>query len=184
MSDFEFKKFPSIKRLNRECVITEKLDGANAQIIFDSLGNMFCGSRKREITPEDDNHGFAKWCYENQESIFVVLGEGRHYGEWWGSGIQRRYGKVNDDKVFSLFNTGRWEERDCDAVEGLSVVPVIYRGDFNTKAVEDAMTILRHASIAAPEFKKPEGIVIYHSQLDEMFKVTYEHDEKGKPFGA
>ena len=36
----------------------------------------------------------------------TFLVPGRHFGEWWGSGIQRGYGL--DEKTFSLFNAYRW----------------------------------------------------------------------------
>jgi len=176
-----FEKFPSIKRLKRNCVITEKLDGTNAQVNFDADGNILCGSRKRVIIPGDDNAGFAKWAYENKEQLFNILGEGRHFGEWWGLGIGRKYGMTR--KVFSLFNAGRWHEDHLVGVEQLSVVPILYSGEFTTDAVDDAMSRLEPESIAAPGFTRPEGVVVYHSQLHEMFKVTFEHDGTGKPFG-
>ena len=185
MTDLTFEKFPSIKRLNRGCVVTEKIDGTNAQIMFDEYGGILCGSRKREITPDTDNFGFARWAYDNQDALFNVLGEGRHYGEWWGSGIQRRYGKENGDKVFSLFNTGRFGRRDTDEVEGLDVAPVLYAGDFSSESINQVMLALKDSgSIAAKGFMKPEGIVVYHSQINQMFKVTFEHDDTGKSFGA
>jgi len=182
MTDLIFEKFPSIKRLKRGCVITEKLDGTNAQINFDEAGNILCGSRKRQITPEDDNSGFAVWAHTNQSELFSILGEGRHYGEWWGQGIQRRYGM--DKKVFSLFNSGRWSEADLVGVNQLSVVPVLYAGEFTTDAVNEAMEALRPASLASPEYTIPEGIVVFHSQIKQMFKVTFEYDDTGKPYGA
>ena len=184
MSELVFEKFPSIKRLKRNCVITEKIDGTNAQIAFDEFGVMLVGSRKREITPEDDNYGFATWAYDNQELLFEILGEGRHYGEWWGSGIQRRYGKVNGDKIFSLFNSGRWHPRDLDRLDGLSVVPVLYAGEFTTDVVDEVMNRLKGSSVVANGFENPEGVIVYHSQINQMFKVTFEHDETGKPYGA
>ena len=177
-----FEKFPSIKRLKRNCVITEKLDGTNAQINFDDEGNMLCGSRKRAITPLDDNYGFASWAHTNREPLFSILGVGRHYGEWWGLGIQRRYGM--DKKVFSLFNSGRWCADDLIDVEQLEVVPVLYVGEFTTDAVDAAMESLRGSSVAAKGYENPEGVVVYHTQIREMFKVTFEHDDSGKPFGA
>ena len=70
MNELTFEKYPSIKRLKRNCVITEKLDGTNAQINFDVSGNILCGSRKRIITPKDDHYGFATWAYENKEDLF------------------------------------------------------------------------------------------------------------------
>lgn len=51
---------------------------------------MMPNSRTRWITPEDDNYGFAKWANENKEEL-LKLGIGQHFGEWWGSGIQRGY---------------------------------------------------------------------------------------------
>ena len=183
MSELVFEVFPSIKRLRRSCVITEKLDGTNAQINFDDNGNILCGSRKREITPDDDNYGFARWAYDRQDVLFKALGEGRHYGEWWGQGIQRKYGM--DKKVFSLFNSSRWHRRDFDSIEQLDVVPVLYAGEFTTEKVEGVMKELKETgSIAANGYDKPEGIIVYHSQIKQMFKVTYEHDSSGKPFGA
>lgn len=183
MSELIFEEFPSIKRLKRGCVITEKLDGTNAQVTFNEYGIILCGSRRREIKPGDDNYGFAKWAYDNQEALFQILGEGRHFGEWWGQGIQRRYAKT--EKTFSLFNSGRWHSRDLDEVPQLDVVPVLYAGEFSTDIVNKAMDDLKESgSIASPEFMKPEGIVVYHSQIRQMFKVTFEHDGTGKPFGA
>lgn len=88
----EFVEFPKMPRLSRECVITEKIDGTNAQIfIADDCETMLIGSRTRWITPENDNAGFARWCMEHKEDL-LRLGPGRHFGEWWGQGIQRNYG--------------------------------------------------------------------------------------------
>ena len=36
--DLTFEKFPEMARLKRQCVITEKLDGTNAQIVFSEDG--------------------------------------------------------------------------------------------------------------------------------------------------
>mgnify|MGYP003564223801 FL=1 len=67
----EFETFPKINRLKRECVITEKLDGTNAQIAITEDGVMFVGSRNRWITPEDDNYGFARWARDNHEELLA-----------------------------------------------------------------------------------------------------------------
>lgn len=86
--NLEFTEFPKMARLSREIIITEKIDGTNAQILITESGELFVGSRTRWITVQDDNFGFAKWVSENKETI-MQLGKGRHFGEWWGSGIQR-----------------------------------------------------------------------------------------------
>jgi len=188
MSELTFEKFPKIHRLKRECVITEKIDGTNAQIVLNEEGAILAGSRNRIITPEDDNYGFAAWAYSNKEGLFSLLGKGRHYGEWWGSGIQRRYGLDNGDKRFSLFNTIRWTQDDPAkllAVPGLHCVPVLYQGMFTSDAVDLAMLELHEkGSVAAAGFNNPEGVVVYHCATKQLTKTTFEYDKTGKPTGA
>jgi hypothetical protein len=175
--DIEFEGFEKIARLNREIIVTEKIDGTNAQILIKPDGEMLVGSRKRFITPENDNFGFAKWAYNNEEEL-KKLGEGRHFGEWWGSGIQRRYGKTDGDKTFSLFNTSRWAD---DRPACCDVVPILYKGLFCENAIEDCIADLRHnGSKAAPGFLKSEGVIIWHTALQQFFKVTLEKDELPK----
>lgn len=197
----EFTPFQKIPRLNRECVITEKIDGTNAQIVIVAASDpvyvdmakwspetcnklvaskdgdvMFAGSRTRYITPEDDNFGFARWVKEHADELWA-LGPGRHFGEWWGSGIQRGYGLPKGEKRFSLFNTSKWtdERPNC-----CGVVPMLYQGPFNTPAIEFTLHDLRvHGSRVAP-FMNPEGIVVFHTAGGYLFKVTLEGDEKPK----
>src|SRR5687767_1693749 len=83
-----FTPFPSISRLSRDIVVTEKLDGTNAQIHITQDGRVLAGSRNRWITPEADNFGFARWVAAHEDEL-RALGPGSHYGEWWGQGIQR-----------------------------------------------------------------------------------------------
>lgn len=177
----EFLEFPKIPRLAREIIITEKIDGTNAQIAFSDEGEMFVGSRTRWITPDMDNHGFAKWAFEH-ESELRELGPGRHFGEWWGSGIQRGYGLEKGEKRFSLFNTSRWTETRPACC---SVVPVLYQGPFHTDAADSALAVLRaNGSVAAPWFMKPEGIVLFHIAGNFGFKRTLEKDDVPKSFAA
>lgn len=171
-----FEAFPKIARLNREYVITEKIDGTNAQVVVDDDGRVWAGSRKRRITVGDDNFGFAKWVVQHYEEL-QGLGPGTHYGEWWGGGIQRGYGLI--EKRFSLFNVARWSEwrpACCD------VVPVLTRNTkFMDYQAEVALNRLRvWGSLAAPGFMRPEGIVIFHSASNQLFKATLEGDEKPK----
>lgn len=183
--DLTFEKFPKMARLKRECVITEKIDGTNAQIVFNEDGEMLTGSRNRIIVPGDDNYGFAKWAHDNREGLFDVLGKGRHFGEWWGSGIQRKYGLDNGARYFSLFNTARWMHDDTDklnSVSGLTVVPILYHGIFSDAASDEAMEDLRKTgSYAVRGYRNPEGICIWHSATRAYYKRTFEHDETGKP---
>ncbi len=179
-----FEEFQKIPRLKRNCVITEKIDGTNAQIHITDEGEMLVGSRSRYITPKDDNYGFARWAAANCDEL-MTLGPGRHFGEWWGSGCQRGYGLVNGEKRFSLFNVGRWRMEGVVLPSCVSLVPVLYEGVFTDKAVEDALENLRvNGSAASPGFMKPEGVVVYHAAARSLFKVTIEKDEEPKGFRA
>ncbi len=194
----EFEPFPKIPRLSRDCVITEKIDGTNASItILDPKAPegiplealtvtygiyqfaIVAGSRRRFITIEKDNAGFARWVLDNAEALVLELGYGTHFGEWWGAGIQRKYGLVNEDKRFSLFNTSRWEKDEQRKL--CHVVPILYEGPFDTHAISMALAFLDlTGSIAAPGFMKPEGIVIFHKAANFLFKKTIVGDEGGK----
>ena len=190
----EFIGFPKMARLSREIIITEKIDGTNANICISSGEEcshgaidcwydsdrgthmtMYAGSRTRWITPENDNAGFAAWVANNVQAL-KGLGEGRHFGEWWGAGIQRGYGQST--KRFSLFNVSRWTDSRPECCD---VVPTLYRGDFDMSAVEEALTTLRVAgSAAAPGFMRPEGIVVFHTAANVGFKKTLEKDDVPK----
>lgn len=183
MSDFI--EFPKIPRLVRGMVVTEKIDGTNGQIHIDDSGTvMRVGSRSRWITPEDDNYGFARWAFEHRDEL-LALGPGSHFGEWWGAGIQRRYGL--DEKRFSLFNTGRWgvgEGRTAPPA-CCHVVPVLAYGDFSTVAVAEALERLRvGGSVAAPGFMRPEGVIVYLTASRSYFKQTIEKDAEPKSVGG
>lgn len=172
----EFKEFPKIARLNREAVVTEKIDGTNACIYVGEDSTVLAGSRSRWITPEDDNFGFARWVAEHSDEL-RFLGPGFHFGEWWGSGIQRRYGL--SEKRFSLFNVHLWAD-EAARPPCCGVVPVLARG-LLPDAAEIALARLRsEGSVAAPGFMRPEGIVIYHTAAQQLFKVTLERDTEPK----
>jgi hypothetical protein len=171
----EFEGFGKIARWSRNITITEKIDGTNACIFIGEDGEFLTASRTRWITPTDDNYGFSRWAHENKDDL-LSLGVGRHFGEWWGAGIQRKYGQ--DKKRFSLFNTSRWgviRPACCD------VVPVIYNGMLDERAVDEAIGMLRaNGSEAAPGFMNPEGIVIWHEAARQYFKKTLHKDEVPK----
>lgn len=175
----EFKEFPKIARLNREVIVTEKIDGTNAAVIVTEDGQIGAQSRSRIITVKDDNFGFARWVLENHAEL-LKLGPGYHFGEWWGSGIQRGYGLT--EKRFSLFNVSRWADPTVRPA-CCHVVPEIMRGE-----PRDSFDVARFAllklketgSLAAPGFMKPEGIVAFHTQGNLLFKVTLEKDEEWK----
>lgn len=178
MSLPEFKAFEPISRLKRGCVITEKIDGTNALVhVSDDGTTVMAGSRSRWITPAADNFGFATWVADHADEL-RSLGPGYHYGEWWGAGIQRRYGLK--EKRFSLFNVGRWGAGGKDETKRPAcchVVPVLYRGAFDLHNIEVvAAELKRQGSMAAPGFMDPEGIVVYHEAARALFKFTLDGD--------
>lgn len=223
----EFREWPKIPRWNRDIIITEKIDGTNAAIGVEKIGEadnlyemsipvdehavmnvaslneagitevftVYAQSRTRLITPDQDNYGFAKWVYNNALGLFHLLGAGVHFGEWWGSGIQRGYGLEKGEKRFSLFNTDRHGGKDFSAVPGLAVVPILYQGPLNgnhPNIPDPAITPWEYAlaqlrgggSYAAPSFANPEGIVIFHVAANKCFKMTLEKDEVPKEVAA
>jgi hypothetical protein len=180
----DFVEFEKIARLSREIVITEKIDGTNAQVFVEEINDgdrgylrVRAGSRNRYITPEADNYGFAAWVRDHEDEL-KALGPGRHFGEWWGAGIQRCYGL--SEKRFSLFNVGRWSEKEQPPT-CCHVVPVLYRGMFSENIIHACLTDLReHGSKAAPGFANPEGIIIFHTAARTLFKKTLDRDEEPK----
>ena len=170
-----FQAFRKIPRLNRDICITEKIDGTNAQVVVTECGKLLVGKRSGYMTPQNDNHGFARWCEEHKEEL-LKLPVGRHYGEWWGKGVQRGYGV--EDKRFTLFNASL-DRSTLPAC--VSVVPVLYDGPFSADAITRCLEQLRSSgSVIAPGFLKPEGIVVYHKTSGNFYKVTLENDEKPK----
>jgi hypothetical protein len=177
----EFEEFPKIARLSRECTITEKIDGTNGCIFIGEDGTFKVGSRTRWLDQTTgDNHGFMLWALTNKDYL-LKLGPGRHFGEWWGSGIQRGYGLQKGEKRFSLFNTYKWSDALGARPACCGVVPVIYNGLFHTEATVAALEQLRvEGSSAAPGFMQPEGVIIYHHAANLYFKKTLSKDEEWK----
>ena len=182
MSCPAFEAFPKIPRLRRTVIVTEKIDGTNAQIVITPEGEVFAGSRNRYITPEQDNYGFATWVHKNEHVLRTLLGPGRHYGEWWGTGIQRGYDLR--EKRFSLFNTSRWKPADGAGLLihecGVYVVPTLAISEDHDVIRAELEKLQKAGSVAAPGYMKPEGVVVYHTAAGSLFKVLLENDHLAK----
>ncbi|MHB8744637.1 MAG: RNA ligase family protein [Sulfuricaulis sp.] len=173
----DFIEFPKIARWTREIIITEKIDGTNGCIYIGEDGEFLTGSRSRWITPETDNHGFSRWAHEHKDEL-LKLGPGTHFGEWWGAGIQRRYGLT--EKRFSLFNVTRWAD-DAIRPRCCHVVPVLYQGMMRPGEMENQCSALAAVgSFAARGFMDPEGVVLFHVPSRQLFKKTIEKDDEYK----
>lgn len=162
----EFEYFPKIPRLKNSLMrITEKIDGTNAQIVIPEDPNqpIQAGSRNRWIWPNTaenkqlDNYGFAAWVRDN-EAMLRRLGPGRHYGEWWGQGIGRKYDM--ETKVFSLFNVARYKDGLPEGVP-CRLVPVLYEGPVMVEMPEYCRnSLIKDGSAAKSGFMSPEGTVV------------------------
>lgn len=201
----EFEAWPKIPRLGNETVqVTEKIDGTNAAVIIlpyisdhnplidagqaklveydkpDAMYTFATQSRKRFIWPgkQTDNAGFAGWAWENMHPLIDTLGFGRHFGEWYGSGIQHGYGLK--EKRFALFNASRWADlkKDEHKIDALEVVPVLYDGPVSFldgeqphfEPVKFSIEALRRTgSLAVPGYMSPEGVIAYY----RLARVSY-----------
>lgn len=175
----EFVGMEKIYRLNRDWVITEKLDGTNASILWSAterdedlaLGEfdgrwLYAASRTRWITPDSDNHGFARWVADHAEDL-ASLGPGRHFGEWFGLGINRGYGLK--EKRLALFDqkwADPWARPECCTV--VPVLGVINGYDIGNE-VEGWLDYLRkYGSQMVAGFPHAEGVVAQHSQAKKL----------------
>lgn len=184
-----FTPFPKIPRLRRNIVVTEKLDGTNAQVVITEDGQIRAGSRNRYVEPgKQDNYGFGGWVQDNKLEL-GKLGPGVHYGEWWGCGIQRGYGLTDGERRFSLFNTSRWMEAYQARLAGhenefpscCHVVPLLGVHTFDTAYVEKVVIDLQeYGSKAAHGYMKPEGVIVFHAASGQLFKRLIENDEQHK----
>jgi len=161
---------------------------------------MFAGSRTRWLSVDSgkncDNHGFARWVKENAEEL-LKLGKGRHFGEFYGKGINRNYGL--DEKRLALFNVKKWHQHNKEkrlisinsktkeekytspAPKCCKVVPILYEGMFNTITIDTILMRLKmEGSKAVPGFMNAEGICIYHTASGHLYKKTILNDEKPK----
>lgn len=173
MSERVFQAWAKIPRLEAEVMtITEKIDGTNACIVI-TEDDIYAQSRTRIITPEQDNHGFARWVEEHKDSLRVDLGVGRFYGEWFGAGIQRKYGM--DDKWFALFNAHRFVPQVGHFdTPNITSVPILHSGpslDF-LLARQYADWLYDQGSRLVPGFMKPEGVVIHLKLGGATYKIT------------
>lgn len=191
-----FTPFPKIGRLEKDMVVTEKIDGTNAAVVVTEDGLVYAQSRTRVITPEADNFGFAAWVADHADDLRYGLGEGVHFGEWWGNGIQRGYGLPKGEKRFSLFNTNRWSsemnetlpkrglesyspDTTCIECPACHVVPLLDISTFSTPYAHRLYDDLKlRGSFAEPGFENPEGIVIFHTAQGHLYKLS---DAKVQP---
>ncbi len=158
----DFKSFGKIENINKfEFSITQKLHGTNAQIHIwkqNGLYQIKAACRTRYLTEQDDNYGFCKFVLANEDAIVNALGEGRHYGEWCGPGINS--GEGLKEKGLYLFNWARWSDKNLPP--RFYTVPLLYEGrELNLESINLIMDNLKaNGSKLVSGYMHPEGIVI------------------------
>lgn len=179
-SNLGFKEWPKIPRFNSELVsITEKMNGTNSCIIISNGEIVGIQSRKRFIFPEGtsgkdigcDNFGFALWVSEHEEEL-KTLGDGHHYGEWCGPGIQKNPHNL-EQKEFYLFNYSRWS---TDRPACCNVVKQLYFGQSLNKEELDKLVMLPLWEEAKDKYI-PEGVIVYSLLTKCSYKHTFENSE-------
>lgn len=174
----EFVEYGKTSRLYRDIVITEKIDGSNCVIGIDTeTGLIRAGSRTKWLD-DADHFGFREWVLENRDTLMEDLGDGLHRGEWFGQRMQRKYDM--NHREFALFNTEKWSNVDFKT-QHLRTVPILYQGMFSEPAISFCLWDLKHnGSAAVPGFMNPEGICVFHTQANIVFKVLLENDQMSK----
>lgn len=189
----EFQAWPKIPRLfgAKNIIVTEKVNGTNAAVVIpEDDSGVFAQSRKKVITPGNDNFGFARYVAENEVLLKEILGYGTHFGEWYGEGIQKNELGITG-KRFMLFNVTRWRElfSEADDARGtqaklkslsLDVATVLYEGIFDTTAVANTVNDLRNNGSQHVPGGKAEGVIVYHEASNQLFKVLCENDDMSK----
>ena len=192
-----FEPFRKIPRLHGLTTVTEKIDGTNACIEYAPTETGYlmgaCSRNRRLLTIEvsehfhdhprverhgSDNAGFGAWVLANHSAL-VRLGYGRHFGEWYGQGIQRGYGL--DHKRFALFREPKGGLPD-GLPANVGVVPVLAELEtFSVTQIEAQYALLKlTGSVAVPGFINPEGLVALHERSGQLFKLTDAAGPKGQ----
>lgn len=159
----EFRAYGKTLHVKKyKVIVTEKIDGTNGVVHISPEGVVTAGSRNRWLTVEKDNYNFAKWVQENAETLKETLGQGYHYGEWAGKGIQGRY-KNAEQRSFFLFDTLQYSHLEGISWPDLNVVPTILtseEGMWSNDLLHISKSVIaRTGSYAYP--KQPaEGVVL------------------------
>lgn len=192
----EFKEWPKIPRggPNETVTITEKIDGTNACVIVAKYDNgmpYVAGAQSRTqllwsqedgglIIIHGDNYGFGKWTRDHLDEL-AQLGEGYHYGEWAGEGIQKNHHNIKGKKFF-LFNYERWRDGRQERPTCCECVPVLYEGpayiedgDGGIHAISFVMDKLWNDAKEGGWY--PEGIVVWYHKSRRYEKHTFENAE-------
>ena len=96
---------------------TVKIHGTNSSVGLDLKDNsLFCQSRNRVLSLDDDNYDFVKYIEDNKSEFLKIFNEIKNkintenydsiiiYGEWAGKGIQNKVAVSELDRFFVPFS--------------------------------------------------------------------------------
>jgi len=164
--DVEFVKWRSIKRPEKNTIIiTEKMDGTNGCIIIKDGIIIGVQSRTKLLSIDDDNYGFFAWCAEHAAHIIDVLGDGRHYGEFCGPGINKNRHDLGQ-RAFFIFNTFVYPTIPESAY--IKKIDLIYTGKYSDLEIRKASFYI---NLRGMRFGYcPEGFVVFYEAFGGYIK--------------
>lgn len=194
--------------LNGHIVVQPKLDGSNA-VVYSNMGEIYCGSRTRELAAQRDNAGFREYILNSDEEDVVWLRKFLEsnpqymvYGEWLGCvapysgkfiGSIKSYleGGFFIFDVFDISNATYLPYNEWISLIGDNykrVVPVL--AEFDNPSIDEIMPILDSNHFNLPESVLGEGVVIKREpcfrdaygniQIAKIVRDEYKQD-KAKP---
>lgn len=149
----EWAEYHNVVPRKRAYLGTVKLHGTNAGITVNEDAIIY-RSRSREITPDDDNYGFARHMSEHAEAIRACVPVGvTVFGEWCGQGVQNNVGISSLPKMFVVFAARLGAEWLDPSVIGRNKSARIFN-------IRDYPTWERVIDFSAPEQSQNEFIAI------------------------
>lgn len=144
-----------------------KLHGTNAAVRIDRDGTVTAQSRTRDITPDDDNYGFAAWVESKADSFRWLDRRSSHdpdadatiiFGEWVGPGVNSGCAVHQiAGKVFATFHA-----------QGADVF------------VEDMLTVCHHIDFIGPSYTvnllDDASVAAFAAQVNEAVAVVEAED--------
>ena len=153
--------------LNGVCSIQPKIDGTNAVVWLGDDGQIHAGSRKRNLTLDNDNAGFYA-SIKNDEAIYKYLKDHPNrylYGEWLVPHTIRYYESDAWNKfyVFDVFDEEKGylpydvytKELDENKIAYIPEIACI-----ENPTIDDIKDVMVNCHWLIPEDKMVEGVVI------------------------
>ena len=186
----QYKSYQHIEKLgNKEvegilkgkCSIQPKIDGTNGVVWLGDDGIIHAGSRRRDLTLDNDNAGFYNTVIKDDNIRKYLLDHKDYYlyGEWLVPHTIRYYHPESWKHfyVFDIFSYDRgyipYDEysKELDKY-GISYIPEIISIDNPT--MEDLTKYLKETKYLIPEDKMSEGIIIKNYEYRNQYgRCTY-----------